>query len=98
MLNNKKIHVVSRSSCQSVTGIVVNEKVQVNSKYRNRIRQEVYYIKKYGLGSHLDRCGFKGDKSKYLDKLYGRILYVLQINKDDKEFINYKEFIINLKN
>ena len=97
-LNNKKIHVVSKSSCQSVTGIVVNEKVQVNSKYRNRIRQEVYYIKKYGLESHLGRCGFNGDKSKYLDKLYGRILYVLQINKDDKEFINYKEFIINLKN
>lgn len=97
-LNNKKIHVVSKSSCQGVTGIVVNEKVQVNSKYRNRIRQEVYYIKKYGLESHLDRCGFEGDKSKYLDKLYGRILYVLQINEDDKEFIGYKKFIINLKN
>lgn len=97
-LNNKKIHVVSKSSCQSVTGIVVNEKVQVSSKYRNRIRQEVYYIKKYGLGSHLDRCGFKGDKSKYLDKLYGRILYVLQINNYDKEFINYKKIISDLKN
>ena len=97
-LNNKKIHVVSKSSCQSVTGIVVNEKVQVNSKYRNRIRQEVYYIKKYGLELHLDRCGFKGDKTKYLDKLYGKILYVLQINNDDKEFINYKKIISNLKN
>ena len=96
-LNNNKIHVVSKSSCQSVTGIVVNEKVQVNSKYRNRIRQEVYYIKKYGLESHLDRCGFKDDKLKYLDKLYGRILYVLQINSDDKEFINYKEFVGSLK-
>ena len=96
-LNNNKIHVVSKSSCQSVTGIVVNEKVQVNSKYRNRIRQEVYYIKKYGLESHLDRCGFKDDKLKYLDKLYGRILYVLQINSDDKDFINYKEFVGSLK-
>lgn len=97
-LNNNKIHVVSKSSCQSVTGIVVNEKVQVNSKYRNRIRQEVYYIKKYGLESHLVRCGFNDDNSKYLDELYGRILYVLQINNDDKEFINYKKIISNLKN
>lgn len=96
-LNNNKIHVVSKSSCQSVTGIVVNEKVQVSSKYRDRIRQEIYYIKKYGLESHLNKCGIKGDKLKYLNKLYGRILYVLQINKDDKEFVNYREFVSNLK-
>lgn len=45
-LNDSKIHVIYRSSSQKVTGIVVNEKVQVSSKYRKRIRQEVYYIKK----------------------------------------------------
>lgn len=96
-LNEDKIHVVYRSSCQSVTGIVVNEKVQVSSKYRNKIRQEIYYIQKYGLESHMDRCGIKGDKLKYLNRLYGRILYVLQINCGDMEFIKYKEFVMNLK-
>ena len=53
-LNKDKIHVVNKSSNQSVTGIVVNEKLQASSKYRKKIRQEVYYIKKYGLKSHLD--------------------------------------------
>jgi len=96
-LNDSKIHVINKSSCQSVTGIVVNEKVQVKSKYRNKIRQEIYYIHKYGLESHLDKCNIKDSKLKYLNKLYGRILYVLQINCDDNEFIKYKNFIISLK-
>lgn len=96
-LNNDKIHIVHKSSSQNVTGIVVNEKMQVNIKYRNKIRQEIYYIKKFGLSSHLKKCDINIDSKIYLNILYGRILYVLQINENDKEFIKYKEFIKNLK-
>ena len=96
-LNNDKIHIVNKSQSQSVTGIIVNEKLQVNAKYRNKIRQEIYYIKKFGLKSHLNKCNINVNKLKYLDKLYGRILYVLQINKFDQEFLKYKKFIEELK-
>ena len=96
-LNNDKIHIVHKSSSQNVTGIVVNEKMQVNIKYRNKIRQEIYYIKKFGLSSHLKKCDINIDSKRYLNILYGRILYVLQINENDKEFIKYKEFIKNLE-
>lgn len=96
-LNNDKIHIVNKSQSQSVTGIIVNEKLQVNAKYRNKIRQEIYYIKKFGLKSHLNKCNINVNELKYLDKLYGRILYVLQINKFDQEFLKYKKFIEELK-
>ena len=96
-LNNDKIHIVNKSQSQSVTGIIVNEKLQVNAKYRNKIRQEMYYIKKFGLKSHLNKCNININELKYLDKLYGRILYVLQINKFDQEFLKYKKFIEELK-
>ncbi len=96
-LNNDKIHIVHKSSSQNVTGIVVNEKMQVNIKYRNKIRQEIYYIKKFGLNSHLKKCNINIDSKKYLNILYGKVLYVLQINENDKEFIKYKLFIKNLK-
>ena len=36
-LNNDKIHIIRKSCRQSVTGIVVNEKVQVSRKYRKDI-------------------------------------------------------------
>ena len=96
-LNNNKIHVITRSSCQHVTGIVVNEKAQVNSKYRKEIKKEIYYIKKFGLISHLNRTENPLTPKSYIDSLYGRILYVLQINDNDSEFKEYKQYILNLK-
>lgn len=96
-LNNNKIHIVHKSSSQNVTGIVVNEKLQVNIKYRNKIRQEIYYIKKFGLSSHMKKSDINIESKRYLNKLYGKIIYVLQINEYDKEFIKYKQFIKSLK-
>ena len=94
-INNKKIHVIKNCYCQNVTGVVVNEKLQVSIKYRKKIRQEIFYIKKYGIDSHLKRINMK-DKNKYLKSLYGKILFVLQINKNDKEFIEYKKYILKI--
>lgn len=95
-LNDEKINVISKSSSQIVTGIVVNEKLQINSKYRSTIRKEVYYISKYGIDSHIKRIKYKLGKDKYLNNLYGRIIFVLQVNKNDKEFIKYKQIIKKL--
>ena len=96
-LNNNKIHIVSKSSSQNVTGIMVNKKVQVNAKYRNKIRQEVYYIKKFGVKSHLEKCNYNITTTAYLNKIYGKILFVLQINSNDAEFQKYAKFIKMLK-
>lgn len=63
-LNNKKIHIIHKSSNQNVTGIVVNEKVQVSAKYRKEIRQEIYYIRKFGLESHLNEKKYRYRKKK----------------------------------
>lgn len=97
-LNESKIHVIYKDASQRVTGIVVNEKVQVNSRYRNQIRQEMYYINKYGLDSHLLKKNINSDSQKYLNILYGKILYVLQVNEKDEEFQKYKTAVNGLKN
>ena len=96
-LNNKKIHIIHKSSSQNVTGVIVNEKVQVNAKYRKEIRQEIYYIKKFGLESHLKKRNINIGKERYLNILYGKILYVLQINSEDNEFNKYKKCINDFK-
>ncbi len=95
-LNYSKIHIVHQNSRQLITGIVVNEKAQVCSKYRKEIRKEVYYINKFGLSSHIERSKSTINSKKYLEKLYGRILYVLQIDKDNTEFLKYKNIIKEL--
>lgn len=52
-LKTRKTAVVSASKCQTVTGIVVNEKLNITKEYKKNIRQEMYYIKKFGLDEHL---------------------------------------------
>lgn len=44
-LNEKKTKLLTGDVRQSVTGIVVNDKLQVSREYRKKLRQEVYYCK-----------------------------------------------------
>lgn len=83
---------------QNITGIVVNNKLQVSKSYRNKIRQEMYYIKKYGFESHIDKSSIKASKGKYFKQMYGIILFVLQVNDTDKEFIEYKKNLNEIRN
>lgn len=98
-LNYDKIHVIKKRNRQLVTGIVVNQKVQVSKQYRKKIRQEIFYIKKFGIGSHLKKLNKNINQQEYLRSLYGKILFILQINNNDKEFLQYKNNILDyLKN
>lgn len=96
-LNTQKTKVMGRGTQQSVTGIVVNEKLQVSKAYRDKIRQEIYYCIKYGFDSHMQRYSSKPDwiksKSQYIQHLYGKVKFVLQINPQDRTFIKYAEWL-----
>lgn len=51
-LNLNKTRTLRPHHRQLVTGLVVNEKVNVPREYRRRVRQEAYYIEKYGSIGH----------------------------------------------
>jgi len=93
-LNNDKTKVMRSDQRQIVTGIIVNDKIQVPRIKRKEIRQEVYYIKTKGLYEHLRFIESK--KANYLDHLLGKINFVLQINPTDKEFISYRIYVRSL--
>lgn len=95
-LNKEKIKLISQKNRQVVTGIVVNEKIQVNVDYRKKIRQEIFYIKKYGIDSHLNYKNITISKHKYLNQLLGKINFVLQIDNKNNQFIEYKSYILKL--
>lgn len=96
-INNKKINIISNSKQQNVTGIIVNKKLQTSSKYRKKIRQEIYYIKKYNLDNHLNYLNYKETKTKYLNSLHGKILHILNIDPNNNEFKEYLKYIKELK-
>lgn len=87
-INDAKTRVRKQGQQQEVTGIVVNYKPQLARSIRKDIRKDVYYIKKYGLQSHLQYL--QEERSHYLEHLFGLINYALFINSDDKEMKRYK--------
>ncbi|UNY98357.1 reverse transcriptase family protein [Zhouia spongiae] len=94
-LNDEKRKLMKPNQPQLISGIIVNKKAQLPKKIRNSLRNEMYYIKKFGLPSHLERTNQK--KPNYLKHLMGRINYILQINPRDKEFIEYRKHLHELK-
>ena len=92
-LNEEKTNIMGRGSCQKVTGIVVNEKIQVSKSYRDKIRQEVYFCIKYGVSNHMRKIKLPDWISTpkiYLHHLMGKVNYVLQINPKDRKFLEYR--------
>ena len=93
-LNEKKTKIVYSGQRQCVTGIVVNEKESVPNEYKRIIRQEMYYCRKYGAESHLRRQSLSCSVEGYMQKLLGRINYVLSIEPQNLEM---KEYQLQLK-
>ena len=93
-LNKKKSKIISGPLQKRVTGVVVNEKPQAPKEYKRKIRQEMYYISRFGLRGHLghNHCSI-GEKT-YLNHLLGQINFVLLLEKDNEEFKKYKTILL----
>lgn len=88
-LNKDKTTCIPSFQRQCVTGIVVNEKLQLSSKKRRQLRQEVYYCCKYGVDEkHLEHVG-ADSAGQYLQSLLGRISFALHVNPKDTEMEEY---------
>ena len=98
LINTKKTRFVHNTCRQAVCSLVVNEKVQVSKDYRRRLRQELYFLYKYGardviLHNQLKEyiLGETTLNAKYLQHLMGKINFVLQIDPQNREFLAERE-------
>lgn len=89
-INKKKTRFASYAGRQEVTGLIVNNnKISIPIHYIKKIRQELYYVKKYGLKEHREKVGFKN--KYYKDHILGKILFVRQVDSVKGEKL-LKEF------
>ncbi|MEF2586717.1 MAG: retron St85 family RNA-directed DNA polymerase [Butyrivibrio sp.] len=86
-INHNKTRVRKKNQRQEVTGIVVNDKMQISRDIRRRIRSDAYYIKKYGYMSHANYV--KQKKNNYLYYLIGITSYALFVNPNDDKMREY---------
>jgi RNA-directed DNA polymerase len=93
-LNEKKSRLMLKNHRQMVTGVVVNQKLHANRIERKSIRQQLYYIQKFGLEDHILKTGIT--KRNYLKHLLGKVGFITYINPNDKEFLQYKSTLKEL--
>ena len=96
-LNDKKTVVLRDGQKKAVTGIVVNEKPNTTAAYRRKLRQELYFCRKYGVEEHIQRLGLDIPASDYIRRLLGRVNYVLQITPGNSEMQRYKAWLLDLR-
>lgn len=97
-LNDQKTTVLRKGQKKIVTGIVVNEKLNVSVDYRRKLRQELYFCKKYGIQSHLNQRGLDFTEEQYVRKLLGRLNYIIQFKRDDKELLQDRVWLLSVLN
>lgn len=97
-INEKKTRIIKNTNRQTVTGIVVNEHPQLSKEYRRKLRQEIYYVKRFGVADALEHISGRKPNAEsiysYYSQLMSKIAYVLQIDPNNKEFLEHKK---NLK-
>jgi RNA-directed DNA polymerase len=91
-INENKLKIMTKGERQYVTGIVVNEKMNPLRSIRRNLRQECYYIKKYGLEGHArhnETAPIKIEK-----RLIGMANFILSISNNDRDAIQAHKLLI----
>jgi RNA-directed DNA polymerase len=91
-IHERKIRLMKPHQRQEVTGIVVNKKLQIPREIRMEIRQEMFYISKFGIESHIARKNIS--QKNYLRHLIGKCNFAYEINPKDTKFKKWKESLI----
>ena len=89
-VNQRKTRASFAGARQQVTGLVVNQKVQVSREYRRRVRQASYYCVRYGVAAHLEQTTGQvpslATQINYLQQLLGQINFIVQVRPEAQEF------------
>ena len=93
LLNEQKTRIQHPGQQQSVTGIVVNEKLSIPSDYRRKLRQELYYCRKFGIQEHLQKIGLEIPENTYRMQLLGKVNYVLQVHPNNKDMLDARKWL-----
>ena len=81
-VNNHKVKFAKSGTRKIVTGIAIQDSVlRVPRIYKDKLKQELYFIQKFGLESHCNYIGYKNHFA-YLLRLKGRIKYLKSIEPD----------------
>ncbi|MEN3976926.1 reverse transcriptase family protein [Emcibacter sp. SYSU 3D8] len=90
-INGRKTHFIWENSRKIVTGIVVNGlKPRLPRAFKKSVRQEIYYLEKFGVISSSERLNLD---PLYLEQLQGRVSYLALVEGQSDVMTHYMEAI-----
>ena len=95
LLNEQKTRIQRPGQQQTVTGIVVNEKMSIPADFRRKLRQELYYCRKFGIQEHLQKIGLEIPEDTFRMQLLGKVNYVLQVHPDARDMLEARNWLFD---
>ncbi len=90
LLNPRKTAMITDGRRQTVTGLVVNQKLNISGDYRRQIRQQMHFCRQFGVRGHLAAIRSDTTPTGFLHRLLGQIAFVLSVRPDDNTFLQYR--------
>jgi len=91
-INVSKTQLFTRQSKRILTGVSIGSgKLKAPKEYKRVLFQELFYIKKFGLNSHISKMKIRNPN--YIQSLVGKLNYILSIEKDNFKAINYLNYL-----
>jgi RNA-directed DNA polymerase len=79
--NEAKLRFLGPSMRQSVTGIVVNDKLNWSRDRRRWLRQQIHYLERFGVDDHVSRIG--SARAGFKEFIYGHVYALLSVRPDE---------------
>ena len=95
-MNGGKTKIRRQHTRQEVTGVVVNERLSVGRDYLRRLRQEYYFVNKFGVHGHTRAIGETSPRY-VLERLIGQFAHAIHIDTKNKDLKECKEVLLRLR-
>lgn len=84
IINKGKTRFMGEKTPKILTGLNITTNLKVPAKFKRKLRQEIYFCKKYGVKDHLEKVSCE-KKSNFNEYLYGKAYYIKMIEPQTGE-------------
>lgn len=85
-INNNKTRIFKENERKLITGLPVKEDgLKIPKKFKRRLKQEIYYCKKFGVSTHLENIA-SARSVNFKEYLYGKAYYIKMVEPQTGEY------------
>lgn len=85
-INSNKTRIYKENERKLITGLLVREDgLRVPKKFKRRLKQEIYYCKKFGVSTHLENTDSEKTVN-FKEYLYGKAYYIKMVEPEIGEY------------